>query len=516
MWWKTRRPGSVPFSNVGRSKTDLFYNDLGPYKQRETAIHSSTMATKDEYKKDILRVATKALLTALEDPCHQVGSEEGQCQLLRQLFEPSKKGDFIAQHLTAKKQVSIILDVIRSANKGLLRRVFSGLYPIVEKIIAGDAYVPASAYEDHDDGENDHCRNKADVDKSAECMSLLKYAAMCTEAALDGRISKQKGNENNSTAFIQILPEVYDVALQLHNILLSLHDCGDEGLATRNAILSLCESWWLANIVHRNHLIAQVLPIQVIQASDPTEFQKSHIKKLHRFKDAFQVIDFLNPSSESLRSLLLRVASNPFCLKLPEGRRFLWSLFRDPDLVPELHLAFRAQIPNASKTILQAYAEIYYKAWCESEDSSEEETREVIEHMVLQDLMHAAIHVASPTMAKALLSILDPIHNDKKDKRVAELLSRLYSPILWRSLSVSNPLVRRNAVSVLGQVFPLHDPNQNNMRSSIEKCSSALKNALQDSDPRVRIAASEATANICVLFWEALPSADIRMLLNRK
>jgi condensin-2 complex subunit G2 len=470
------------------------------------------MATEDKTEKDFSKGAAKALLASVENLDNDAASIEAYCLPLLRVFNPTSPGEYLGASRTAKQQETLLLDLLRSPNKALQKRFFSGLHSIVEVIIAEEAYVPESAYLDDSGDDGVDAEKQGEDRKSAACLSLLKYAALCAEAALEGRVEQKQG----SAMQLQVMPQVYEVALQLHTILLSVHDCGAEGLGTRNAILSLCESWWLANAVSRDSLIAQVLPLLVLQASDTTELQKSHIKKLLTFKDAFQVIDFLNPSSESLRSLLLKVASNPLCLKLPEGRKFLTSLFRDPDLVPDLHLSFRAQIPHASKTILQAYGEIYFKAWCEAEDASETDTQEVIEHQVLQDLMHAAIHVASPAMAKSLSTTLTPLHSDKKAKRVADLLSRLYGPILWRSLTAANPLVRRNAVSILEQVFPLHDPNQNQMKASMEKCAAALKNALQDVDPKVRIAASEATANICALFWEALPSSDIRMLLSRK
>jgi condensin-2 complex subunit G2 len=473
------------------------------------------METRNELDKGRLKVAAKALLASVEVSVADNDSNiEAVVVPFVRLFEPKAKNDFIADGLTPKKQEGMILDLIRTSHKNFVTSFFARLHPIIEVVVAGEAFVPPSAFLPNDDQNESEQTQTSDT--SVYCLSLLKYSAMCTEAALERTVAMNKANDKTSQHPIQIAPQVYEVALQLHNVLLSLHDCGSEGIAARNAVLSLCESWWLSNAVNRDTLIAQVLPLQVLHASDPTDFQKSHIKKLLSFKDAFQVIDFLNPSSDSLRSLLLRIASNPMCLKVGEGRKFLASLFRDHDLILDLHLSFRVQIPNASRSILQAYAEIYHKAWCDADDASNVTTLEVLEHKVLQDLMHAAIHVASPAMAKALLIVLEPLHKDKKDKRVADLLWRLYSPILWRSLSAANPLVRKNAVTILGKVFPLHNPTHNQVRATIESSCAALETALQDADPRVRATASEATANVCALFWEALPSSNIRMLINRK
>ena len=462
------------------------------------------------------KVVVKALVAAVEE-CHADGTGKAySCQPLIRLFQPSKGADLILPGLSSKQQQSVVLESIQSISKSHAKRFFSGLKSILETIISEEAYVPESAFQDND-GEEEETKEITADDKSTECLIFMKYAAMCAESFLKGRIqASQQNNKHQSLGMqLHVLPQVYDVAADLHRVLLSLHTCGPESSDTQHAIMVLCESWWLANAAHRDTLIAQCLPLLVVQVLDGKDFQKSHIKKLFKLRDAFQVIDFANSCSDSLRSLLLRVASNPLCLRMPEGKKFLACLFQDPDLVVDLHLAFRAQIPEASTTVLQAYGEIYHRAWTDAADS-EPDVRDAIEHQALQDLMHAAIHASLPAMTRSILTLLERIHSDKKSPQIAELLYRLYSPILWRSLAAANPLVRKNAISVLEKVFPLHDPAQAQVKASVEKGTAALKSALQDLDPRVRVAGSLATARICAVFWDALPAADIRMLLNRK
>ena len=468
--------------------------------------------TIESFDKDTVKAAVKVLVSAVEDfdADDSLSSVESRCKPLLTLF--SGESEVLVTGLSSKKHEAFLLSVIREHRKAFVRRFFGGLHSIVDLVVSDECYVPESAFEHHpNDDERDVATKAANDRRAKTCLNFLRYAALCAAASLEGRVEQKEGPSQ-----VHVEPEVYDVAMQLHNSLLSIHDCGEEALDTRNAVLFLCEKWWLANATNRDTLIAQVLPLLVLQASNPVDFQKSHIVKLLSFKDAFLVIDFCNPSSDSLRTLLLKVASNPLCLRLGEGRKFLASLFRDPDLVSDLHLAFRAQIPQASKTILQAYGEIYLKAWCAAEEAAEEECREVLEYQALQDLMHCAIHIGTPAMAKNILTVLAPIHMEKKSKRVADLLYRLYSPILWRSLAAANPIVRKNAIGVLDQVFPLHDPNNSQMKAAIEKCTNALMTTLQDVDPKVRVAASHAAANICSLFWDALSTSDIRMVLNRK
>jgi condensin-2 complex subunit G2 len=180
----------------------------------------------------------------------------------------------------------------------------------------------------------------------------------------------------------------------------------------------------------------------------------------------------------------------------------------------DLHLSFRAQIPMSKKNALLNYGEIYLWSWRDA--SAAEQLRETIEHTALQDLMYASIHVSSEATLKSVMTVLDVFFSDKKNTEVASLLYRLYNPILWRSLSATNPMVRKNAVRILEKIFPLHDPTTSETKNAMNKATKALDSALQDKDTTVRIIASESTAKIAALFWDALPASAIRSLLNRK
>lgn len=69
--------------------------------------------------------------------------------------------------------------------------------------------------------------------------------------------------------------------------------------------------------------------------------------------------------------------------------------------------------------------------------------------------MQAAISASTQPMAAALRRVLDGFHREKAAPGVDALLLRLYRPILFRALAAANPAVRRNALSVLLDAFPL-------------------------------------------------------------
>lgn len=486
--------------------------------------------------------AIEALVNAVENSNYSDGDEFG-CQPLCHLFQPSKRSEALVAGHTVKQQQTMLLGGLKNGStdksyKKKLNRFFSGLHSIVERIIEEEAFVPESIKKKDNSDESDDDINDEDVkpDKTSDdCLFVLKCAALAVRAFLDGRIVRQKEKEaqHECRVALKVPQRVLQVASALHAILFPLHSCGSPAGPAKKTVLSLCEAWWLFEAEHREALIAQCLPLLVLNASDESIdafTTKSHIQRLHKLRNAFRCIDFADPSSDSLRQLLLRVASNPVCLQMPEGRKFLAGLLQqDVYLVKDLHRAFRVQIPEAKPSILRSYGEIYHRAWKEvrenqddeilDEDDEEQEEimsiRQAIEHEVLQDLMYSLVNMESPVTFQSVLTILAPLHADKKNKEVASLLHRLYSPILWRSLAATNPRTRKNAVVVLEKVFPLHDPlNSLSMKDDVLKATEALQVALQDVDPAVRVAASGATAKTCAMFWEILPPREIRPLLN--
>ena len=488
-------------------------------------------------------LAIKALVTAIEDS-NATGEDAFNCKQLCRLFQPTKKSDALVPGHTPKQQQSLLWNALKNgstdkSNKNQLKRFFAGLHSIVERIIEDEAYVPESIKDKKDKANQEMTDTEVKSDKkSDERLLVLKCAALAVRAFLEGRIIRQKEKEDQQKrrVTLKVPPQILQIASALHETLFPLHSCGAPAVPAKTAILSLCETWWLSQAENRESLIVQCLPLLVLNASDESIdafTTKTHIQRLYKLRDAFGVIDFADPSSDSLRELLLRIASNPVCLQMPEGRKFLAGLLQqDVHLVKDLHRAFRAQIPEAKPSILKSYGDIYHRAWKEVRQNQDDETedededaedeemvsiRQAIEHEVLQDLMYSVIHMDSATTFQSILTVLEPLHSDKKNNEVASLLHRLYSPILWRSLAATNSRIRKNAVVVLEKVFPLHDPfNSLSMKDNVLKSTKALEVALQDVDPLVRVAASGATASTCAVFWEILPSQEIRTLLNSK
>ena len=96
------------------------------------------------------------------------------------------------------------------------------------------------------------------------------------------------------------------------------------------------------------------------------------------------------------------------------------------------------------------------------------------------------------------------------------MLLRLYEPILWRSLKVANPHVRRNAAPLFVEAFPLQDPSQPmvELDTLLQMQFEALSSLLRDTAVAVRVVAVQGVCRVVALYFpELLPLQTARGLL---
>ena len=432
-----------------------------------------------------------------------VNSVEGANPLPSQLCDLFFRGVAVIEDaaLCPQEQREVLLKTISQFHKGSARRFFGGLHNVLEKVVRSEAYVPQSAFD-----EDEACVTP-DA-KSTEALDFMKASALIVQAYLGALVERRTATDSKT---FPIIDEVFACSETLHNSLFSLQACGEIGLVVQSTIADLCEFCWMHNFADRECLVIQLLPLLLTKSLNESA-QTIDIKRLFQLREGFAVLDWKHESSRDMRMLLLRTVSSPHYLKNNEGKKLIANLFNlDETLVSDLHKAIRVQIPDAKKTVLQIYGDIYFAAWKESDKSSE--TRQAIEELALQDFMYAILHMANPAMVKNLQIVLEKFHDNKKSPEIASLIHRLYGPIIWRALTASNPRVRINSVMVLAETFPLQD-GISESDQSIQKGIQALIHLLNDSDPRVRVAAAGATAQILSTYWDVLPSIDIRTLLT--
>ena len=425
--------------------------------------------------------------------------------------------------LTTRQRRDVICDIVKSPkfNKARARRLFSGLTPLLRKVVDEEGYCP-----DQDDN------GEIIVDAHAASTHAVMYLRICAflvAAYLDGLLKRQRKNNNNNSNSpnarrVEVIDEVFEVAEMLHDLLFPLQNCGKDGMATQSAIFSMCENWWHGNFEDKELFVTQLIPLLLVKSLEDTA-QKNDVKRLYSIRDAILLLDFECDSITTLKNHLLRTVANPLFLQSTEGKKFITHLFHvDASLVTELHKAIKVQLFEAKRSILNAYGEIYFHAWKQSADKKEDdeegqgEIQASIEENALQDLMYYQIHAENPKITSSIRIVLDKFYVNKKASDVESMLHRCYGPLLWRALSATNARVRLQAAAVLTDTFPLRDPDagQEWTEACVEKSVEALLSLMSDEIPTVRVAGSNATAKILSQFWVAIPANDIRKLLNRK
>ncbi|KAM0032324.1 putative armadillo-like helical, condensin-2 complex subunit G2 [Helianthus debilis subsp. tardiflorus] len=276
-------------------------------------------------------------------------------------------------------------------------------------------------------------------------------------------------------------------------------------------IACLCEEWWKREFVGRDGLISQSIPFLLSKAL--TLKKKVDVHRVYGLREAFGLFDFEDESIEDLKLLLIRCLISPLFLKMDEGRRFLAFLFGlSRQLVKESLAMVRSQIPFGRKSMLEAYADIVFRAWKVVEGESRDEIVEF-----LQQLVDGSIHASSGLFAASIRRILGGFVSQRTTDGVEKLIFNLAEPVIFRSLQVANSDVRQNALHLLIDVFPLEDPDATREAKDtlLHRQFFLIEKLLMDDCPDIRAVAVEGSCRILHMFWEIIPSSTITKFITK-
>ncbi|KAL6961354.1 hypothetical protein U1Q18_039122 [Sarracenia purpurea var. burkii] len=277
-------------------------------------------------------------------------------------------------------------------------------------------------------------------------------------------------------------------------------------------IASLCEEWWKEELPGREALISLSLPFLLSRSL--TMKKKVDVHRVYVLREAFTSFDFEDESIEDLKLLLIRCLIAPLYLKMEDGRKFIAFMFGlSGQLLREALAMIRSQIPFGRKSMLEAYADIVFRAWRLVDGSLQSE----IENGFLQGLIEGAIHASSAPLAASIRRVLGGFIIHRTMDGVEKLLFRLAEPVIFRSLQVANSNVRQNALHLLLDMFPLEDPDctKEIKDTLLDKQFFLLERLLMDECPDVRGVAVEGSCRILNLFWEIIPSSTITKIITK-
>ncbi|XP_013379950.1 condensin-2 complex subunit G2-like [Lingula anatina] len=389
----------------------------------------------------------------------------------------------LGQNVTIPASIDVD-EVISSMDKKQLDQLWSGLQTIC-----------TSALLEMGDGEEEEEEQREASQKRTTLLHHILTMAMATV--------KTHADAPQS---------LFETAVILHGVLLSLPESADK---LKNAIAKFCEIWWNEDLEGKEDLTPQTI-MYLLQRTLQSKPLVADIKRVWNLHLCLQHMDLQNESSETLKTLLQQCMMQSAYLKLKEGRLFLSFLFSlNCNFIECLHRTVKNQLPYCSKSVLQWYGDIYFRAWRVAAGPFLEK----IELYCIQDLMYHAVHAprgSTHSLASSLRKVLEYFHQQKKQKGVDEMLLRLYEPILWRSLKVANGNVRANAAALMIDAFPLQNPEDNveEIDRLMQKQFDMLQTLLEDPCPVVRATTIHGVCRICCTFWELIPSQTIAGLVQ--
>lgn len=314
------------------------------------------------------------------------------------------------------------------------------------------------------------------------------------------------------TSLRQIIYDLHDVLLRLPSI------------PAQRTIADTCEWLWNCGDPQRERVIPQTLIFLLLKSfGDETlvvcdekgaeELRRGTTKAIQRvfaIRHAFNVIAFgaHDSSAGSMTNLLLRCVTTSAYVKHPDGQKFIAFLLSIEDIRDNVLDTIVRQLASVRSSMASLYGHIILKAWKTNRAD-----------WLVDSLIHVAekaIRAAHDPFGSNLRTVLSSFHLNKRLNGVDQLLHRIYSPTLFGNLMVANVRVRSNAVTILTEAFPIHDPGAtrediDNMVTS--QCTKMLE-LLVDPAPSVRRATVEGVCRTLGMYWELVPSLSAKKMID--
>ena len=284
------------------------------------------------------------------------------------------------------------------------------------------------------------------------------------------------------------------------------------GLTDQKLANSLCqclETYFTMDLPDKDSVILNVL-LFLLRKSLGEKAAKTDVRRVWALHPT--LLEQSLTETETLARLVAATAGSNLYLSSTEGVKWLTFLHSvSPGLVLRLHQESRSSLRSLSRAACRGLGEVYHKAWL----ASGGEFRTRLETDCLQDLMYRGMVSRKPEVNN-ILTVLNCLHSDRRSQPTQNLLSRLYSPILWRYLKVANHEVRLNATVLFLDAYPLEDLEQTREErdSNLERQHNFIVNLLMDDDPSVRVEAIRGVCKIFSLYWQLISSDFINKVIS--
>lgn len=331
--------------------------------------------------------------------------------------------------------------------------------------------------------------------------------------------------------------EMYQCAELLHGSVFDLHEVKS---FLGVAICKICAEWWKSKLMFRQKLCSNAITLLLRLYIGNSK--KNFFDKVYSMYECLSLFDFKSQHAQvrrasveavanedgyaqavvqELRRLIIRSFHRMELRDCASGRKFLsFAFLLHEDLMKDIHLSLMESIHTKfSHTKAETIGQLYYQCW----RSSEEQMKETFEEICVQDLMFRAAH--SPCAANLdsfapLRTIIMSFTNHKSSAEVRHMMSRLYGPILWRSLKAASSMVRANAGRLLSDAFPMEELRSTQSKTSddgkfMQQQFEAFYNMLLDDCPKIRAIGCDIVADMLHTYWETTPAHIVSVVTQR-
>lgn len=314
----------------------------------------------------------------------------------------------------------------------------------------------------------------------------------------------------------QAVPNVRPLIYSLHDAFLDMPS------EAQNKISTMCATLWHSGDSGRGRVVPFTI-LHFLQKSFGEEAGPRNPKSRHQFagtvadvhrvytmRKALETLELAETAqnAKTIRNLLMRCATSSVYLKTSEGRKFLAYLLTLSEVKDSTFDTLLNHLATVRKSSANLFGAVLLHAW---KLKREEWLAERLKY-----LSEKAIQAGAEPFATNLRAILSSLHANKRVTGVDLLLNNMYRPVIFGKLMVANPLVRRNAILVLADAFPVYDPGAGvqDIEEAIESQCNRFLELLKDPCCSVRLAAIEGACRVLGLFWEIVSPSFAKQVVD--
>ena len=154
---------------------------------------------------------------------------------------------------------------------------------------------------------------------------------------------------------------LFDTIELLHNILIPLSDMFNGVVGLKVMVSRLCEAWWTKQEAGAENLVTQLIPYLLLSSLGPLS-SEADVKRLYSIRAAILLLDFEDPSIETIRTLLLRCFLHQNFLKSADGRRFLSFTFTiNINLHAHILAIVKPQLASTIRGVASWYGDVLFR-----------------------------------------------------------------------------------------------------------------------------------------------------------